>query len=81
MYSKTHRFFRFEHTPRDFPSIWGTQEIDMCRKHIGDNDPNQVLQLRKWFSSPEGVWVRHDCLDNSLITWFALKGKDEFKTT
>jgi len=71
MYSKTHQFFKFQHVPKDF--AWGSEEIDLCRKHIGDNRIMMPLQDRKWFSSPEGVWIRHDCLDNEIVSWFALK--------
>jgi hypothetical protein len=71
MYSKTHLFFKFQHVPKDF--MWGSEEIDLCRKHIGDNRIMMPLVERKWFSSPEGVWIRHDCLDNEIVSWFALK--------
>ena len=71
MYSKTHRFFKFKHVPKSF--VWGSEEIDLCRAHIGDNSINKPLVQREWFSDPEGVWIRFDCLDNEIVTWFALK--------
>ena len=71
MYTKTHQFFKFQHSPKDF--MWGSEEIDLCREHIGDNRIMMPLQDREWFSSPEGVWIRHDCLNNEIVTWFALK--------
>ena len=71
MYSNTHRFFKFQHTPTDF--VWGSEEIVLCRAHLGDNRITMPLQDRKWFSAPFGVWIRHDCLDNEIVTWFALR--------
>lgn len=71
MYNKTHKYFKFKHIPKDF--IWGSEEIDLCREHIGDNNINKLLVEREWFSDPEGVWIRHDCLNNEIVTWFALK--------
>jgi hypothetical protein len=75
MYSKTHRFFKFQHVPKEF--VWGSEEIDLCRLHIGDNRIMMSLVDREWFSSPDGVWIRHDCLDNQIATWFALRAGNE----
>jgi hypothetical protein len=75
MYSKTHRFFKFQHVPKEF--VWGSEEIDLCRLHISDNRIMMPLVDREWFSSPDGVWIRHDCLDNQIATWFALRAGNE----
>jgi hypothetical protein len=73
-YEKTHRFFKINHTSKGF--VWGSEEIDMCRQYLGDNSLNDYLQDRKWFSASDGIYIRHDCLHNELVTWFLLKAQD-----
>ena len=74
MYSNTHQFFKFNHTPKG--SVWGSEEIELCRLHIGDNRITMPLQDREWFSAPDGVWIQHNCLNNEIATWFALKANN-----
>jgi len=74
MYSNTHRFFKFNHTPKG--SVWGSEEIELCRLHIGDNRITMPLQDREWFSASDGVWIQHNCLNNEIATWFALKANN-----
>jgi len=73
LYDKTHTLFRIKLTVKD--TIWGSEEIDMCKQYLGNTDPNQLLQLRKWFTCFDGIYVRNDCLNNELASWFALKAK------
>jgi hypothetical protein len=72
-YSETHRLFKIEKQPIS-DSVWGSEEADMCKKHFGnDHTINEPLHKRKWFSSFDGIWIRNDCLDNEVATWFALR--------
>lgn len=73
MFNETHRFFKIELTGKD--TIWGSVEADMCKQHLGDTDPNSWLVNRKWFTAPDGIYVRKDCLNNKLVTWFALRSE------
>lgn len=51
-----------------------SEAIALCRETLGNNDPYQRLQYRKWFTLPDGeIYIRHDCLDHAIITFFALK--------
>lgn len=74
-FEDTHRFFKFKHTAKENFSVWGSEEIDMCRQYLGDNNINELLIKRKWFSDPEGLWVRLDSLDDVLVTWFSLRSQ------
>jgi hypothetical protein len=74
-YKETHKFFRIDLTNKDV--IWGSEEADMCKQHLGENDPFELLQNRTWFTVPDGIYIRNDCLDSKLVTWFALKNKNE----
>ena len=71
LYEKTHRLFKIEKTPKG--TIWGSEEADMCKQYLGENTPNELLQTRKWFTSFDGIYIRNDCLNSELVTWFALK--------
>jgi hypothetical protein len=71
-YKATHRFFKVAFTSKKY-SIWGYEELELIRQHLGDNNPNEVLQFRSWFTDIGGIWIRHDCLNNELVTWLALK--------
>ena len=72
-FSKTHKFFKIEKTPKR--TIWGSEEANMCRQYLGENNPNELLKTRKWFTSWDGIYIRNDCLNNELVTWFTLKAK------
>lgn len=72
-YYKTHKFFKMEKTPKG--TSWGSEEADMCKRYLGENDPNELLITRKWFTGWDGIYIRLDCLDNELVTWFTLKAK------
>jgi len=56
--------------------------IKLLREHLGDNDPLMLHQWidplmpkteRKWFTSGYDVWIRFDCLDESVVSWFVLR--------
>lgn len=82
MYSETHRLFKGIRTSTDIEkNVWYSSEAELFRECLGDNDPYELLQNRKWFTSFEGVYVRHDCLDHALITFLALKAQHEVRTT
>jgi hypothetical protein len=71
-YSSTHHFIKVRRDstwPLDCPII---KEF---RQTLGDNRLLQPLQERPWFTDPDGVWIRHDCLNYTLITWLVLKGQ------
>ena len=74
MYDKTHRLFKINFTTKGV--LWGSEESDLCRKYLGDNNLNDLLQNRKWFTCFEGIYIRHDCLNNELVSWLALKDKN-----
>jgi hypothetical protein len=69
-HSTTHRFI-----PISRSSTWPVDcpVIRICREMLGDNRITQPLHERPWFTDPDGVWIRHDCLDNPLATWLVLK--------
>ncbi len=68
-YHNTHRFIQVDRS-----AAWpDCPVIRVCREMLGDNRITQPLHQRPWFTAPDGVWIRHDCLDNSLITWLVLK--------
>jgi len=70
IYKKTHKFFAINRTlagPQE------CQEILFCKEYLGDNDPLQLLQHRPWFTSYNGIWIRNDCLDSAIATWFGLR--------
>jgi hypothetical protein len=69
-YHRTHRFIQVKRS-----SAWpeGCPVIRDCREMLGDNRITQPLHERPWFTAADGVWIRHDCLDNSLATWLVLK--------
>lgn len=73
-FEDTHRLFKFAKTPK--LTVWGSEEADMCKRFLGNTEPNEYLFKRKWFTDPEGIYIRHDCLDNELVTWFALKSEE-----
>ena len=66
----------YETTHKCFKTEAHYSAIAMCREHLGDNDPYQLLQHRKWFTSPSWeIWIRNDCLDSIPATWFGLIGR------
>ena len=66
-YEQTHQCFKFY---VDF------DVIKLCREHLGDNDPYELLQNRKWFTFPSNeIWIRNDCVDSTIVTFFALQQK------
>ena len=69
-YENTHTFFK---TGKHWTHGTTCDEIILCREQFGDNDIAQALHLRPWFTDYEGVWIRKDCLDDKLVTWFTLK--------
>lgn len=71
IYDKTHTLFKVAKVSKD--TVWASEEADMCRQYLGENDPMQALQFRKWFTTFNGIYIRNDCLNNELVTWFALK--------
>lgn len=71
-YWSTHQFFPVAKT---YNSAWLCQEAEFCKQYFGDNDPYQLLQHRAWFTGPDGVWIRLDCVDSTIATWFALKAR------
>lgn len=72
-YQDTHRFFaidiHWDHSSKSWPIV------EMCRQSLGDNNITQALQNRPWFTTYNGVWIRHDCLTDSLASWLVLKSK------
>lgn len=73
MYETTHIHFI-----RDRHWDWTGQPWDLIsnlRENLGDNDPMEPLQNRRWFTDYNGVWIRRDCIDTSLVTYFALTDK------
>ena len=49
--------------------------IKLLREHLGDNDPLLPKTERKWFTSGYDVWIRFDCLDESVVSWLLLQIK------
>ena len=49
--------------------------IKLLREHLGDNDPLMTKTERKWFTSGHDVWIRFDCLDESVVSWLLLQIK------
>jgi hypothetical protein len=76
-FTRTHEFFRIDLTNKE--TVWGSEEADMCRHYLGDNPLLEPLQNRTWFTAPDGLYIRRDCLKNELATWFALKNKNEYE--
>ena len=70
IYKKTHKFFVINKTWTDQREC---QEILFCKEYFGDNDPYQVLEDRPWFTSYNGIWIRNDCVDSAIVTWFGLR--------
>lgn len=69
VYNKTHKFFAVNKPWTES----GWTEIQYCREYLGDNNPFQPLQDRPWFTSYNGIWVRNDCVDPAIVTWFGLQ--------
>lgn len=62
------------HTAFEFANVDSYNIIMICRETIGDTDPYELLQKRKWFTFPGGrLYVRKDCLNHSFLTFLALK--------
>lgn len=76
LYEKTHQRFS---VPLDWDRETETwPAVALCREYLGDNDPYELLQNRKWFTFPGNeVWIRRDCLDSIPATWFGLQNKHE----
>jgi len=47
--------------------------VKLLRQHLGDNDPLMPRAKRRWFTSGYDVWIRFDCLDESVVSWFVLR--------
>jgi hypothetical protein len=75
MYNKTHTYFKMHRDWNHDSLSW--PDIEMLRDKLGDNNPMQVLQERKWFTWQDRIWIRKDCLDNNIATWFALKAHND----
>ena len=70
MYDLTHRLYPVVIDWDSKAQQWPI--IELCRQELGDNDINQPLQDRPWFTSYNGVWIRRDCT-HRLETFLALK--------
>jgi hypothetical protein len=71
-------FYKETHSVFDCSSI--SEAIALCRENLGDNNPYELLQKRKWFTFPGGeLYIRKDCLDHSIITFFALKNHEQHR--
>ncbi len=69
-YKDTHKFFAIRKT---WINSNECQEIEFCRQYFGDNNPRQLLQHRPWFTTYNGIWIRNDCVDSAIVTWFGLR--------
>lgn len=72
IYDETHRFYRLH---LDWDGETNTRPIvEFCRQELGDNNINERLELRPWFTCYNGIWIRRDCV--SLIeTFIALQAQ------